>query len=172
MKNYIVILLLLVLGNICFSQKKTDEDISNVLNNIFKNGELISQNYLDFKGLKIFIDQPLIFDKLYGQPCIWNNSKVGFDDLIDEKEYNFLSMKISMFNGEQINNNLLNKNIKLIKSENKKNVLWITKPLIFNDKAIIYLKRKNEESIVVLKKNNKKKWIMICQKYLYLSLDN
>jgi len=81
-------------------------------------------------------------------------------------------MKISMFNGEQINNNLLNKNIKLIKSENKKNVLWITKPLIFNDKAIIYLKRKNEESIVVLKKNNKKKWIMICQKYLYLSLDN
>lgn len=171
MKNYIVILLL-VLGNICFSQKKTNENIASILNDLFKYEELIYQNYLDFKGLKIFIDQPLIFDQLYGQPCILKNTTVTFTDLINDEEYNFLSIQISKFNDEKINNTLLNDNIKLTKNESNQDILRITKPLIFNDKAIIYLKRKNEESIIILNKNQKKKWIVICQKYLYLSIDN
>lgn len=172
MKKYLIILIF-ILGNEGFSQHNVDKkDISNILNDLFKNEEFVYQNYLDFKGLKIFIDQPLILDQLYGQPCILDNSVVHFEELIDKEESFFLSDQISMFERQRIDANLLNKNIKLVDNEDHKNIIWITKPLVFNNKAIVYLKRNNEESIVVLKKNTEKKWIMICQKYLYLSIDN
>lgn len=171
MKNYISILLFLM-GNICFSQNNADKNIAHILNDLFKKEELIYQNYLNFKGLKIFIDQPLFFEQLYGQPCILKNSIIVFESLINNEEYNDLSMQISMFKGERINSHLLNSNIKLTDNQNNQNTVWVTKPLIFNGKAILYLKRKNQESILIINKNEVNEWVVICQKYLYLSIDN
>ncbi|PZD79085.1 hypothetical protein [Mesonia sp. K7] len=156
-----------------FSQEKAINEEHLLIDNFFKETETeLYTEFVDFKGIKIFIDQPNIFENLYGQPCIEKNEKVSFERFFTKKEIDGIVDKISNFKtGENIIQTQL-KNVQLSSDIEHKNLVFITKPILVNNKAILYLKRRNEESILIFKKDINESWQVICQKFLYLSIED
>ena len=96
----------------------------------------------------------------------------SFSEIVSSEEISKMSDQIVWFNYYRtIDSTMVSDNFKIV--DDLENIRpAITLPMIYNDKAIVYMtNKKNEETLFVLvKKNNE--WIVRCTKNVYLRFDD
>lgn len=153
-----------------------NRDITSVFNTIFpysnKQIFFLDNYYLDYRGWGILLTDFNMLNSLYGN-CICENEKkvIKLEDIITMSELNgmYRNFLINQFNSK-ISLIKLNKNIHFKKNKHRLNNFYkVSKPIIINDKAIVYVLNNVEEKIVFLKKVDNK-WLITCTKWAFISI--
>ena len=145
-----------------------------VINTLFKNGDLtLDKHFFQFLGIGALISDSNLIDNQLGH-CfnIDKKESYAFSDIISSEEISKMYKQISGFSYYRtLDSTMLSNNIIIVDDkENTKSA--ITLPLIYNDKAIIYMTNKNnEEQLFVLVKENDE-WTIRCRKNIYLRFDD
>lgn len=152
----------------------------NVINALFAKVEVenygqaeLDEDFFPFLGLGVLISDGDLIDSLFGN-CIdfENNKKYSYKDVLFQNEISKMRDQISLFDFyKTINHERISNKIKIVR-DNKNIKPAITFPLIYNNKAVIYMtNKKNEETLYVLIKE-RNGWIVRCRKSLYLRIDD
>lgn len=158
-----------------------ENDTYEVINSLFSKNEneniVLSNCFLNYKGWANYFYNYDFFDSLYGH-CIDEENKeiLSLKDLMKENEITLLISKVGNIKPQEIiDENLLTKKIGLISNfkelDEKSTIIYISKPIILKNKAILYFRTDNEEKIIVLRRDIDG-WNVLCNKFLFLRTQN
>ena len=133
----------------------------------------MDKHFLQYLGIGNLISNPEMIDNLLGH-CINMEKRetYSFSEIVSSEEISKMRDQIGWFNYYRtIDSTMVSDNLKIL-TDLENTIPAITLPLIYNDKAIVYLtNKKNEETLFVLvKKDNE--WIVRCRKNVYLRFDD
>ena len=133
----------------------------------------MDKHFLQYLGIGNLISNPEMIDNLLGH-CIDMEKRetYSFSEIVSSEEISKMRDQIGWFNYYRtIDSTMVSDNLKIL-TDLENTIPAITLPLIYNDKAIVYLtNKKNEETLFVLvKKDNE--WIVRCRKNVYLRFDD
>ncbi len=156
---------------------KHGDKVYSVVNHVFGNHSkqvLLNKYFYNNRGWLVLLSDSDFFDNIYGQCLDFDKEKViQLNKIISKSDYNsILSQSRNFQPFEKIIKSKLHKNIRLVGNRHKVDVIKMTKPIFFSDKAILYLHRNEEEKILIFKMNDDGNWKLICDKYLYLRLSD
>ncbi|MGO3810905.1 hypothetical protein [Mesonia sp.] len=174
MKFKILLLLLIVTSGIYAQNDSIVKERYEVINALYKNGKpTLDKHFLQYLGIGKLISNPEMIDNLLGH-CIDMEKRetYSFSEIVSSKEISKMRDQISWFQYyRNIDSTMVSDNINI--TEDLENTIpAITLPLIYNDKAVVYVtNKKNEETLFVLvKKDNE--WVVRCTKNVYLRFDD
>lgn len=168
MKQKLIIVLFLWSLNM-FSQDCTEE--YSIINFLFDKREThIFKYFIDLKGYEKYVDSTTSFDELYGN-CIVNSETLPLKKIFNDDERKQIVALMKSNYSEKLKKRCLKRKISRTSNMYRKDIVFIAKPIIVNNKAILLIKRENEEIFLVLKKSEEK-WYVVCQKYVYLTLED
>jgi hypothetical protein len=174
MKFKILLIFLIITSGIYAQNESIQKERYEVINALFKNGKpTLDKHFLQYLGIGVLITNPEILDNLFGH-CLDLEKKetYSFSEIVTPEETSEMRSQISSFNYYRtIDTTMVTDNF-TIKDDLENMIPAITLPLIYNDKAIVYMtnKRNEEQLFVLIKKNNE--WIVRCRKSLYLRIDD
>ena len=142
--------------------------------NVEKYGQVeLDKNFFPFLGLGVLISDGELIDNLFGNCADYENEIIyTYKEILSDNEISEMRDQIDWFgNYRIIDSTMVSDKIKIVEDKNNLKRA-ITLPLVFNDKAIVYLTNKNNEEtlFVLIKKDNE--WIVRCRKNLYLRIDD
>ena len=177
----IILFLFLILSSGIYAQNDTiQKERYEVINALYKNVDIeqygrveLDKNFFVFLGLSAIISQPKFIDNLYGHCADFEKEELlSYSDILSQDEISEMHYQIGWLgNYQTIDSTLISDKIKL-SDENDNSKTAITLPVVYNNKAIVYLtNRNNTENLFVLVKKDGE-WIIRCRKYLYLRIDD
>ena len=174
MKIKTLLLLLVIASGVYAQNESIQKERYDVIQALYKNGKpTLDKNFLQFKGIRLLINNPELIDKLWGN-CIAIDKleTYSFSEIVSPKEVSIMCDQIHWFSYyKTIDTTMLSDNFTIVDDcENERPA--ITLPLVYNNKAIVYLNNKqNEEQLFVLIKQNNE-WIVRCRKEIYVRIDD
>ena len=174
MKIKLLLLSLIISSGIYAQNDSIQKERYEVIKALYKNGKpTLDKHFLQYLGIGNLISNPEMIDNLLGH-CIDMEKRetYSFSEIVSSKEISKMRDQIGWFNYYRtIDSTMVSDNFKIV-TDLENTIPAITLPLIYNDKAIVYLtNKKNEETLFVLvKKNNE--WIVRCRKNIYLRFDD
>jgi hypothetical protein len=174
MKIKLLLLSLIISSGIYAQNDSIQKERYEVLKALYKNGKpTLDKHFLQYLGIGNLISNPEMIDNLLGH-CIDMEKRetYSFSEIVSSEEISKMRDQIGWFNYYRtIDSKMVSDNFKIV-TDLENTIPAITLPLIYNDKAIVYLtNKKNEETLFVLvKKNNE--WIVRCRKNVYLRFDD
>jgi len=174
MKYKILLLFIIISSGIYAQNDSIQKERYEVIKALYKNGKpTLDKHFLQYLGIANLISNPEMIDNLFGH-CIDMEERetYSFSEIVNKEEISKMRDQISWFHYyRNIDSTMVSDNFKIM-DDLKNTIPAITLPLIYNDKAIIYLtNKKNEETLFVLvKKDNE--WIVRCTKNVYLRFDD
>ena len=173
MKFKILLLLLIITSGISAQNDSIQKERYEVIKALYKNGKpTLDKHFLQYLGIGNLISNPEMIVNLLGH-CIDMEKRetYSFSEIVSSEEISKMRDQIGWFNYYRtIDSTMVSDNFKIL-TDLENTIPAITLPLIYNDKAIVYLtNKKNEETLFVLvKKDNE--WIVRCRKNVYLRFD-
>jgi hypothetical protein len=174
MKFKILLLLLIITSGISAQNDSILKERYEVIKALYKNGKpTLDKHFLQYLGIGNLISNPEMIVNLLGH-CIDMEKRetYSFSEIVSSEEISKMRDQIGWFNYYRtIDSTMVSDNFKIL-TDLENTIPAITLPLIYNDKAIVYLtNKKNEETLFVLvKKDNE--WIVRCRKNVYLRFDD
>jgi|GEM_PF-2647740 len=174
MKIKLLLLSLIVSSGIYAQNDSIQKERYEVIKALYKNGKpTLDKHFLQYLGIGNLISNPEMIDNLLGH-CIDMEKRetYSFSEIVSSEEISKMRDQIDWYNYYRtIDSTMVSDNFKIV-ADLENTIPAITLPLIYNDKAIVYLtNKKNEETLFVLvKKNNE--WIVRCRKNVYLRFDD
>jgi hypothetical protein len=174
MKFKILILFLILTSGIYAQNDSIQKERYEVIKALYKNGKpTLDKHFLQYLGIGNLISNIEMIDNLLGH-CIdmQKRETYSFSEIVSSEEISKMRDQIGWFNYYRtIDSTMVSDNFK-IATDLENTIPAITLPLIYNDKAIVYLtNKKNEETLFVLVKKNDE-WIVRCRKNVYLRFDD
>jgi len=158
-----------------------ENETYKVINSLFSKNEneniVLSNCFLNYKGWANYFYNYDFFDSLYGHCIDEENKKIlSLKDIMNENEITLLNSEVGKIKPqEKIDENLLTEKIGLISNfkevNEKSTIIYISKPIILKNKAILYFRTDNEEKIIVLRREVDG-WNVLCNKFLFLRTQN
>jgi hypothetical protein len=174
MKFKILLLFLIISSGIYAQTDSIQKERYEVIKGLFKNGKpTLDKHFLQYLGIGNLISNSEMIDNLLGH-CLDIDKKetYSYSKIVSAEEISKMRDQISAFAYYRtIDSTMLSDNFTIVDDcENKRPA--ITLPLIYNNKAIVYLTNKNNEEtlFVLIKKDNE--WIVRCRKNIYLRFDD
>ena len=174
MKFKTLLLFLIITSGIFAQNDIIQKERYEVIKALYKNGKpTLDKHFHQYLGIGNLISNPEMIDNLLGH-CVdlEKRETYSFSEIVSSEEISKMSDQIVWFNYYRtIDSTMVSDNFKIV--DDMENIRpAITLPLIYNDKAIVYMtNKKNEETLFVLvKKNNE--WIVRCTKNVYLRFDD
>jgi hypothetical protein len=129
-----------------------------------KNGQVeLDKYFYKFLGLGAIISQPDFIDNLWGH-CIdiEKRETYSFSEIINSEEISKMRDQVAWFlRNPIIDSTKVSDKIKIVNDiENNKTALSI--PLIYNNKAILYLTNKNNQETLIVLVKEKNEWVVRC----------
>jgi len=135
---------------------------------------LLEKYFYNNKGWSVLFSNRKALNDLYGNCLDFNNNKtINIEEIISKNDYNQILSQVNRFKAfDKIIKEKLNKNIKVVGLLKKEDVVKLTKPIFFSDKAVLLIHRDFEEKLLIFKMNKKMEWVLICEKYLFIRSTN
>jgi len=174
MKFKAIFFILLISNGLYAQNDSLQKERYEVIKALFKNDQpTLDKNFLQFMGIGLLISKPGLIDDLLGH-CIDMDKKeiYSFSEIVTPEEISKMCDQISSFSYYRtIDLTMLSNNFTIDEDcENRRPA--ITLPLVYNNKAIVYLNnKKNSENLFVLIKHNNE-WIVRCRKEIYTRIDD
>jgi len=174
MKFKILLLFLILTSGIYAQNDSIQKERYEVIKALYKNGKpTLDKHFLQYLGIANLISNPEMIDNLLGH-CIDMDKRetYSFSEIVTSEEISKMRDQINWFNYYRtIDSTMVSDNFKIV-DDLENTVPAITLPLIYNNKAIVYLtNKKNEETLFVLVKKDDE-WIVRCTKNVYLRFDD
>ncbi len=174
MKFKILLLFTIISSGIYAQNDSIQKERYEVIKALYKNGNpTLGKNFLQYMGIGLLISNSELIDNLLGHCVDMDQQETySFSEIVTPNEISKMRDQISWFSHYRtIDSTMLTDNFTIVDDcENIRPA--ITLPLVYNDKAIVYLNnRQNAEQLFVLiKKNNE--WIVRCRKEIYVRFDD
>ena len=174
MKIRILLLLFIISSGIYAQNDSIQKERYEVIKALYKNGKpTLDKNFLQYMGIGLLISNPEMIDNLIGH-CIDMDERenYSFSEIVTPEEISKMRDQISWFSYYRtIDSTMLSDNFTIV-DDYENNTPAITLPLVYNDKAIVYLnnKRNGEHLFVLIKENDE--WIVRCRKEVYVRFDD
>lgn len=174
MKFKILLLFTIISSGVYAQNDSIQKERYEVIKALYKNGKpTLDKNFLQYMGIGLLISNSELIDNLLGH-CIDMDERetYSFSEIVTPNEISKMRDQISWFSHYRtIDSTMLTNNFTIVDDcENIRPA--ITLPLVYNDKAIVYLNNKlNEEHLFVLIKENDE-WVVRCRKEVYVRFDD
>jgi len=174
MKFKILLLLLIISSGVYAQNDSIQNERYEVINALFKKGKpTLDKNFLQYMGIGLLISNPEMIDNLLGHCFDMDKRETySFSEIVTPEEILKMRDQISWFSHYRtIDSTMLSDNFTIVDDCDNKTPT-ITLPLVYNNKAIVYLNnKKNEEHLFVLVKQNNE-WTVRCEKQIYVRFDD
>jgi len=167
----IVIFLLLLAPFLTKAQNEKTLKINEVLNSLLVDKEsntYVYKYFIPIKFLKPMLSNIDFIENLYGSCGSLDQKNLKVGDIIKTNK-NIILENFDSTSYSKIRKSGLQRNIKLISNHSKNGIVYVSKPIFFNDYIFIYYKSQDEAKILFLDNQTLE---IVCVKYIYLNIDN
>lgn len=151
MKFKILLLFLILTSGIYAQNDSIQKERYEVIKALYKNGKpTLDKHFLQYLGIGNLISNPEMIDNLLGHCIDMEKSETySFSEIVSSEEISKMRDQIGSFNYYRtIDSTIVSDNFKIV-DDLENTVPAITLPLIYNDKAIVYLTNKKKRRNII-----------------------